>query len=174
MSDQGKGMGIEVYTIYIDSGRERWERLFFDFPNKRLEVRDRDEQPITHNLGVAEVRVLYQLVSRSGEVFSKEQLISFGWPGRVVTTGSLTQAIFNIRSFFGANGHDVIVTSPKAGYKFNPDFLAGLLSVEKQSFDGSGNIIDIASVSYLKADELASAIVGKRRRKKMSFGFWEL
>lgn len=165
MSGQEKGMEIEDYTVYMDSEKKRWVRLFFDFSNKKMEVRGPDEQPIIHNLGVAEVRVLYQFVSRPGEVFSKEQLILFGWPGRVVTVGSLTQAVFNIRSFFGANGHDVIVTSPKAGYKFNPDFLVGVLGVEKQSREENREIISIENVISIKDEGFTGPIVGGRRKR---------
>lgn len=124
MPDKKLGMDVEIYYVYMVSGSRGLARLFFDCPNWRLQVSDRDERPIACQLGGAEIRVLYKLISNPGEILSKELLISFGWPGRVVTVGSLTQAIFNVRSFFGVDGHSVIVTSPKAGYMFNTDYLA--------------------------------------------------
>lgn len=166
MPDQEVGMGIEIYEVYMASGKQRWARLFFDRLHWRLAVKDREEQTIVCNLGSAEVRVLYQLVSRSGQVFSKEQLILFGWPGRVVTVGSLTQAIFNIRSFFGADGHSVIVTSPKAGYMFNSDYLACALGGEIQLYEDAGEVIDTSKLVSLDSQNLSENIdkVGKGKK----------
>lgn len=164
MPDQEIGVGVEVFTVYMDSGKKRWARLFFDGPKKRLRVRDLEEQPIICNLGTAEIRVLYQLISRSGEVFNKEQLILFGWPGRVVATGSLAQAIFNIRSFFGADGHGIIVTSPKAGYMFNSDFLVGSLSVEKQPVQELDVEINSADLAFTVDERTSKSFEGGGRK----------
>lgn len=113
----------EVFEILLRIEAGQVARFSFDLDDWVLKVLDSAGQRVACALGATEVRVLQHLLSRPGEVFSKDQLISFAWPGRVVAAGSLTQAIFNIRSFLGADGHSMIVTSPKAGYLFNPDFV---------------------------------------------------
>ncbi|WP_439856406.1 winged helix-turn-helix domain-containing protein [Pseudomonas yamanorum] len=133
---------------------------------------DRDERPIVCHLGGAEIRVLYKLISSPGEILSKEQLISFGWPGRVVTVGSLTQAIFNVRSFFGVDGHSVIVTSPKAGYMFNTDYLASPLDGDEQPLKDVNELIDSTSL-FSSANEgfIEPVIKGFKRKTIIAFAY---
>lgn len=148
MPEKVSDLGTEICRVYVGASKKAWMHMHFDLKNWRLSMTGADEQPVVCNLGRAEVRVLYRLMSKPGEVFSKEQLVMFGWPGRVVTIGSLTQAIFNIRSFFGAEGHGIIVTNPKAGYMFNPDFVAVSVDNEEKSFKQFSDIVykDVSSI----------------------------
>ncbi len=165
MPDTKLGMEVEIYYVYMVSGSRGWARLFFDCSSWRLQVSDRDERPIVCHLGGAEIRVLYKLISSPGEILSKEQLISFGWPGRVVTVGSLTQAIFNLRSFFGVDGHSVIVTSPKAGYMFNTDYLAGPLDGDEQPLKDASESIDSTSLFSPVNEEFVEPVIKGLKRK---------
>lgn len=166
MPDKKLGMDVEIYYVYMVSGSRGWARLFFDCPNWRLQVTDRDERPIVCHLGGAEIRVLYRLVSSPGEILSKERLISFGWPGRVVTVGSLTQAIFNVRSFFGVDGHSVIVTSPKAGYMFNTDYLAD--PGDEQPLYDESELIDSTNLFSSANEEFVEPVVKELKRKTIA------
>ncbi len=172
MPDTKLGVEVEIYYVYMVSGSRGWARLFFDCPSWRLQVSDRDERPIVCHLGGAEIRVLYKLISSPGEILSKEQLISFGWPGRVVTVGSLNQAIFNVRSFFGVDGHSVIVTSPKAGYMFNTDYLASPLDGDEQPLKDVNELIDSTSL-FSPANEgfIEPVIKGFKRKTIIAFAY---
>ncbi|TKJ79217.1 hypothetical protein PkoCFBP13504_20775 [Pseudomonas koreensis] len=163
MPSMVKNGGIQGYSVYINSGKEQSIRMLFDCTNWKLNVVDSNGLPVSCTLGNSEVRVLYQLISQSGEVFSKEQLVLFGWPGRVVTFGSLTQAIFNIRSCFGAEGHSVIVTSPKAGYMFNTNFLA----VTEYEEGLQENVIDMVTGAALAKPVVKNKVVKKAFGKLM-------
>lgn len=118
------------YEIYLKREQLRNVVLVVDQETWTLQVFNEKNIRIPCALGPAEVRVLQQLLSSPGEVFSKEELITAGWVGRVVAAGSLTQAIFNIRTFLGVDGHCIIVTSPKTGYLFSHEFVVGQAATE--------------------------------------------
>lgn len=50
--------------------------------------------------------------------------MSFAWSDRVVSAGSLNQSIFMLRNILGdGKDHDVLITVPRHGYRFNSDCL---------------------------------------------------
>jgi TolB-like protein/DNA-binding winged helix-turn-helix (wHTH) protein/Flp pilus assembly protein TadD len=72
------------------------------------------------NLRPQAFEVLSILATRSGELVSKDELISVVWGGTPVTDGSLTQCIVEIRKAIGDNSRTIIRTVPKRGFIFEP------------------------------------------------------
>ncbi|HGS4431791.1 TPA: transcriptional regulator [Vibrio cholerae] len=68
-----------------------------------------------------EFLVLLELIKKSGEIVSKEELLQKGWPNRVVSENSLSQAIKNLRLLLKDNSKEqrVIKTIAKKGYLIN-------------------------------------------------------
>jgi tetratricopeptide (TPR) repeat protein len=64
--------------------------------------------------------VLIALITRSGLVVSKDELVTAGWPDVAVTDNSLEQAISTLRRQLGpaADGTPYIETVPRRGYRF--------------------------------------------------------
>ncbi|NMG69077.1 transcriptional regulator [Parazoarcus communis] len=76
------------------------------------------------DLGYAGSRLLQRLLECPGEVVSREDLMEYAWPGRVVGQGSLNQQIYALRQVLGdESGREVIQTVPRRGYQFNARFL---------------------------------------------------
>lgn len=73
-------------------------------------------------IGFSSARVLELLISRSGSVVEREEIIKYAWPRRFVTQSSLNQAVKSIREVLGDElTKQVIQTVPRHGYQFNPD-----------------------------------------------------
>jgi DNA-binding winged helix-turn-helix (wHTH) protein len=68
--------------------------------------------------------VLLALGHRPGQVVSKDDLIQLVWPNVVVSEGSLTQAIADIRRVLGDSEHLVVRNVARRGYMLVPDDLA--------------------------------------------------
>lgn len=70
-------------------------------------------------LNESEFLVLEYLLTRSSKICSRDELIKYAWPGRVVSQGSLNQVIFALRSIFSNIDADldIIQTVPRRGYK---------------------------------------------------------
>ncbi len=66
------------------------------------------------------VQVLNALASRQGQAANKDDLISEVWGSVNVTDESLVQCIADIRRAIGDQGHTVIQTLPKVGYRLVP------------------------------------------------------
>ncbi|WP_299807935.1 winged helix-turn-helix domain-containing protein [uncultured Shewanella sp.] len=67
-------------------------------------------------LSLAELEVLKCLVSHVGDVVSKEQLNTAGWPGRVVAPSSLTQCMSSLRKKLVAQTDIELKNIPRYGY----------------------------------------------------------
>ncbi|MDF2465813.1 MAG: putative response regulator [Ramlibacter sp.] len=67
--------------------------------------------------------VLLALGRRPGQVVSKDELIQLVWPNVVVSEGSLTQAIADIRRVLGDSEHLVVRNVARRGYMLVPDEL---------------------------------------------------
>jgi DNA-binding winged helix-turn-helix (wHTH) protein len=77
------------------------------------------------DLGFSGSRLLARLLQEPGEVVTREELMSFAWPGRVVGQGSLNQQIYTLRQILGdEKDRAIILTLPRRGYQINPDFLS--------------------------------------------------
>jgi DNA-binding winged helix-turn-helix (wHTH) protein/TolB-like protein/predicted Zn-dependent protease len=95
---------------------------FYDFgpyrvdASKRLLLREGEPVPLTSKV----FDTLFMLVSRSGEVLEKNELMTALWPDRFVEENNLTQNISVLRKALGENRseHRYIVTIPGRGYSF--------------------------------------------------------
>jgi DNA-binding winged helix-turn-helix (wHTH) protein/Tfp pilus assembly protein PilF len=78
----------------------------------------RDGQPIA--VADRHFDVLYCLVSRPGELATKDALVTAGWGDVAVTDNSLEQAISALRRALGprSDGSQYIETVPRRGYRF--------------------------------------------------------
>lgn len=75
---------------------------------------------IRKRLSFSETRVLKMLIDAQGEIVNREDLITYGWPEKVVVPNALNMAVLNIRrtlSQFGLG--EAIVTVPRVGFKID-------------------------------------------------------
>ena len=79
---------------------------------------DRGGQPVA--LRAQSMKVLLQLARRPGEVVSRDELLDGVWGEVHVTDDSLTQCVSEIRQALGDQGHRVLQTVPKRGYRLVP------------------------------------------------------
>src|SRR5207247_6699683 len=77
----------------------------------------RDGKPVPLKPKVYET--LLALVSRSGHIVDKEELMRAVWPDVVVEENNLTGNIFALRRAFAE--YDCIETVPRRGYRFTAD-----------------------------------------------------
>jgi cholera toxin transcriptional activator len=97
----------------------------FDPEHYTLSITTRHSPPEEITLARADARILELLLLEPGEVCSREAIMAFAWDDRVVSAGSLNQSIFTLRNILGdSKDHDLLVTVPRRGYRFNSDHLA--------------------------------------------------
>jgi class 3 adenylate cyclase len=89
------------------------------FLTKNRELRTAEGEAV--DLRSQSVEVLSALAARPGEIVSKDALMQAVWPDRFVTEDSLTQCIADIRRALGDDGHVIVQTLPKRGYRLNAD-----------------------------------------------------
>lgn len=80
-------------------------------------TRGREELP----LPARHLDVLAALVTRPGQVVSKDALVEAAWRDVAVTDNSLEQAISSLRRALGEHGPALIQTVPRQGYRFTAD-----------------------------------------------------
>jgi DNA-binding winged helix-turn-helix (wHTH) protein len=88
----------------------------FDLAAREL----RDPQGNRVDLRSQSAEVLAQLARRPGRVVAKGDLISAVWPDTFVTDDSLVQCIADIRRALGDDGHKIVLTHPRKGYRLVP------------------------------------------------------
>jgi DNA-binding winged helix-turn-helix (wHTH) protein len=78
----------------------------------------RDERPVPLNRKA--LQVLSVLIERRGELVTKQDLFKLVWPQRGATVNNVSQHIFMLRQALedSTDGHDYILTVPRAGYRF--------------------------------------------------------
>ena len=97
----------------------------FDPDRYTLLINHSDSPPEEITLARADARILELLLLEPGAVCSREAIMAFAWDDRVVSAGSLNQSIFMLRNILGDNkDHDLLITVPRRGYRFNSDQLA--------------------------------------------------
>ncbi|WP_299919621.1 winged helix-turn-helix domain-containing protein [uncultured Roseobacter sp.] len=90
----------------------------FDFSLESKELLDASGQPI--HLRRQSSEVLAYLVGRRGETVSKSEFFENVWAKTVVTDDSLSQCIADIRRALKDEGHRIVQTRPKKGYRLTP------------------------------------------------------
>lgn len=90
----------------------------------KLYIRQLNSEPEEITLARSDARILEFLLIEPGAICSREAIMSFAWSDRVVSAGSLNQSIFMLRNILGdSKNHDVLITVPRHGYRFNSDCL---------------------------------------------------
>src|SRR5688572_5220918 len=64
--------------------------------------------------------VLRYLVEHHHRLVTKNELMAAIWPGTIVTDGSLTQCLLDVRRAIGDEERLMVRTIPRRGYKFEP------------------------------------------------------
>lgn len=83
-----------------------------------------DNGVASRKLSSSEVGVLRALIDANGEIVSRDQLISSGWPGKVVVSNSLNMAILALRRALHTFGKGKnIVTVPRVGFYLEQAYL---------------------------------------------------
>jgi len=133
----------------------------FAFGPYRLDVHARqllkDDEPVA--LSARHLDLLAILVSRAGQVLSKDQLIEAAWKDVAVTDNSLEQAISALRKLLGP---DTIQTQARRGYRFSApvtryerresdDMLDALLAPHRAWIEGR------AALETLERDQIRHA-----------------
>jgi TolB-like protein len=67
--------------------------------------------------------LLTLFVASPGRVLAKDELLAALWPKAVVTEGSLTQCVTELRAALGDPGESLIKTVPRQGYRFDAEVL---------------------------------------------------
>jgi len=88
------------------------------------------------------IEVLGILARNAGDIVSKDTLIANVWPGLNVTDDSLVQCISDIRRAIGEDGHMIIKTIPKKGYRL----VASDVSPPKAKQKNYGRLIALAAL----------------------------
>ena len=85
-------------------------------PGQRILVRNGEQVPLTPKC----LDTLLFLVQNAGRILDKEELMKAIWPESFVEEGNLSQSIFILRKTLGGDrdGHSLIKTVPRRGYKF--------------------------------------------------------
>ena len=65
------------------------------------------------------LRLLAELLNRTNEVVTKEELQQSVWLGRVTVDNVLATAVGKLRKAIGADGEAMIATVPRLGYRFS-------------------------------------------------------
>ncbi len=97
--------------------------------SKRLLLKDGEVVPLTPKA----FETLLLLVEKSGQLVSKDELMSRLWPDTVVEEGSLTRNVYLLRKTLGEERgqHLYIVTVPGQGYRF----VADVEEISEESLD---------------------------------------
>lgn len=76
------------------------------------------------SLGYAEAYLLEYFITHPGEMTSRQELLDHAWADRMVSQGSLNQAISNLRALLGDDQkREIILTVPRRGYQFSAEAL---------------------------------------------------
>src|ERR1044072_9010739 len=110
-------------------------KLFFEFGVFRIDVNKRLllNNGETVSLTPKAFDTLLLLVENSGQLVSKDELMSRLWPDTVVEEGSRTRNVYVLRKALGEGPqeHKYIVTVPGQGYRF----VAEVREVSEDSLD---------------------------------------
>lgn len=112
---------IENYAFRLGDGSEFAE---FDLAHWRFNVYHILGVSRQVTLGYAEAYLLVFFCKHPGEMISRQQLLEQAWGNRVVSQGSLNQAISNLRGLLGDDQkREIIITVPRRGYQLSKNAL---------------------------------------------------
>ncbi|WP_141395022.1 winged helix-turn-helix domain-containing protein, partial [Enterobacter hormaechei] len=96
-------------------------------------------------INFSECEILKALLQNQGVVVSRTQLLEVAWPGKIVSSNSVSMAIKNLRECFTSQGFDdVIITHVKKGFSWNKEHSIEI--VNNIFFDNSRNTMKLGKV----------------------------
>ena len=93
--------------------------------------------------------LLALLVANPGRVLAKDELLAALWPKAVVTEGSLTQCVTELRAALGDPGESLIKTVPRQGYRFDAEVLLDAEAAAASQDKPSTNLLSSCSTSFM-------------------------
>ena len=125
-----------------------------------------DDRPLP--LGERAISILLMLVERSGQVVSKEELVSAIWPGLAVEDSSLTDQIAALRRVLALvpGGNSWIETLPRRGYRFAGPIMGPAETARTGSSEATGGDAD-APIPFMSIDARSRRIVGREAPLEM-------
>ncbi|RWU27040.1 DNA-binding protein [Pseudomonas alkylphenolica] len=139
----------------------------FDPDRYTLLINTLQNPPEEITLARADARILELLLLEPGAICSREAIMAFAWDDRVVSAGSLNQSIFMLRNILGdSKDHDLLITVPRRGYRFNSDQLVSPASNIEQPAGQS--IVEPPSITRV---HLAPAIEKQRLGIAIRLGY---
>lgn len=113
----------------------------FETDNEMLTDDDGQQIPLRPQ----SLAVLKALLARQGEIALRDELITEVWGDVHVTDDSLVQCIADIRKAIGPDGHKVVQTVPKKGYRL----VAGFATAEARHSPDTGRLTKLAALGLL-------------------------
>ena len=108
------------------------------------------------DLGFAQSRILELLISRADTIVSRDDILEFAWPDRVVGQNSLNQAIATLRELLGDEQKRLIIqTVPRHGYRLSSAFIS--LALEAPEIETSEPDIEPSLVTVLAQEDATQA-----------------
>lgn len=114
-------VGSNVYALKLGDGSE-----FAEFEPNLLRLTVFHVLGVSRQIGLgyAEAYLLEYFLKHPDEMLSRQELIDHAWRDRVVSQGSLNQAISNLRALLGDDQkRGIIMTVPRHGYQLNGEIL---------------------------------------------------
>lgn len=84
------------------------------------------------DLGFSPSRLLELLIKSPDLIVTRQEILEYAWPKRIVTQNSLNQAISKLRELLGdEQDKQIIQTVPRQGYRFNSNFLVATNELDR-------------------------------------------
>lgn len=117
----GKGQSrlkLGLYFVLIsDEGKDS---IIFH-PDLQKVIKTLNGEDVSFELNYSCSKILEFLVINAGLIVTREDMLEYAWPGRIVSPSSLNQSISMLREIvaFGEETSSIIKTIPRHGYKIN-------------------------------------------------------
>jgi len=139
-------------------GAWRFANAFFDAGAPQLLVYGQ-----TVELDRRPLEMLALLLTRAGEVVTKDEILDAVWPDREVTEASLTKAMARLRHALGDADHTIIRTVHGYGYQFTAEL----------HLDAAAQAPALALLGFSPGDEVAGRPNWRRVRRLGAGGYGE-
>lgn len=115
----------------------------------------RPAERIKLDMGFSVSRLLELLIRRADQLVTREEILAYAWPERVVTQSSLNQAISTVREMLGDEvSKEIIQTVPRRGYQFNARFLT-----HEGEWPNAGEQVEVVAAAIAPADRWLQRLV---------------
>ena len=137
-----------------------WTFAECEFDEFRRELRVRG---VVTELEPKPVEVLLRLLTRAGQVVTKEDLLEAVWPGTAVVDGSLATAVSKIRRALEDADSLILLTVPKVGYRLGVP-VTTKPAVPASSSEAARQVVEAGSANE-KTGETSIASDARARRQ---------